>query len=233
MGDSSAFFCFGAAIPVGRERADARVESGSDATTDRQRGRKSPETGPEESRNGRRGEREIYRDIPESLRALIEPVVDEHDCELVDVEVTRPRGPGLLRIVVDSRAGDGRVPIERCAAISRELSTLLDATDFMPGAYRLEVSSPGLDRVLAREKDFEAAVGREIRAQTRRPLDGRKRYRGRLVAFESGVVRVEVDGELTEIPFEDIEKANTIYEFTSADFAKSSKARDSSQSGGM
>lgn len=160
-------------------------------------------------------------------------MVDEHDCELVDVEVTRPRGPGSLRVVVDSRAGDGRVSIERCAAISRELSTLLDATDFMPGPYRLEVSSPGLDRVLAREKDFEAAVGSEIRAQTRRPLDGRKRFRGRLVTFGSGVLELEVDGERVSIPFEEVEKANTIYEFTSADFAKTSKARDSSQSGGV
>jgi ribosome maturation factor RimP len=144
------------------------------------------------------------------------------------VEVTRPRGPGLLRIVVD-----GRVPVEKCAAISRELSTLLDAADFMPGAYQLEVSSPGLDRVLAREKDFEAAVSREIRVQTRRPLEGRKRYRGRLVAFEAGVLKLNVDGDLASIPFDEVEKANTIYEFTSADFAKESKLRGSSQSGGM
>lgn len=149
------------------------------------------------------------------------------------MEVTRPRGPGSLRVIVDSRAGDGRVPIERCAAISRELSTLFDAVDVMPGAYKLEVSSPGLDRILAREKDFEAAVSREIRVQTRRPLEGRKRFRGRLVAFEAGVLRMEVDGELALVPFEEVEKANTIYEFTSADFAKESKLRGSSQSGGM
>lgn len=167
------------------------------------------------------------------MRALIEPVVDEHDCELVDVEVTRPRGPGLFRVVVDSRAGDGRVPIERCASISRELSTLLDAADLMPGAYRLEVSSPGLDRVLTREKDFEAAVGKEIRVQTRRPLEGRKRFRGRLVAFEAGVLKMNVDGDPALIPFDEVEKANTIYEFTSADFAKESRLRDSSQSGGV
>lgn len=184
---------------------------------------------------GARGREEanIYRDIPEPMRALIEPVVDEHDCELVDVEVTRPRGPGLLRIVVDSRAGDGRVPIERCAAISRELSTLLDAADFMPGAYRLEVSSPGLDRMLTREKDFDAAVGKEIRVQTRRPLEGRKRFRGRLVSFDAGVLKMNVDGDPALIPFDEVEKANTIYEFTSADFAKESRLRDSSQSGGV
>ncbi len=167
------------------------------------------------------------------MRALIEPVVDEHDCELVDVEVTRPRGPGLLRVVVDSRAGDGRVPIERCAAISRELSTLFDAADLMPGAYRLEVSSPGLDRMLTREKDFEAAVGKEIRVQTRRPLEGRKRFRGRLIAFDAGVLKMNVDGDPALIPFDEVEKANSIYEFTSADFAKESRLRDSSQSGGV
>jgi ribosome maturation factor RimP len=185
------------------------------------------------SKGPRGGGRHIYRDIPEPLRTLIEPVVEEHGCELVDVELTRPRGPGLLRVVVDSRAGDGRVPIEECASVSRELSTLLDATDFMPGAYRLEVSSPGLDRVLAREKDFEAAVSQEIRVQTRRPLEGRKRYRGRLVAFEAGVLKLNVDGDLASIPFDEVEKANTIYEFTRADFAKESAAGGSSQSGGM
>jgi ribosome maturation factor RimP len=207
VGDSSAFFCFGASVPAGgRERKTSRKT---------------------------RGGAEIYRDIPEPLRALIEPVVDEHECELVDVEVTRPRGPGLLRIVVDSRVGDGRVPIERCASISRELSTLLDAADVMPGAYRLEVSSPGLDRMLSRERDFEAAVGKEIRVQTRRPVEGRKRYRGRLTSFEAGVLKMNVDGDLALIPFDEVEKANTIYEFTSADFAKESGVSDSSQSGGV
>jgi ribosome maturation factor RimP len=126
VGVSSAFFVWG---PRCRPAAGLRV------------------SGEEES--------EIYRDIPEDLRALIEPVVHEHGCELVDVEVARGQGKGLLRIVVDTPQADGRVPIERCVAISREVETLLDAADAMPGAYQLEVSSPGLDRVLAREKDFK------------------------------------------------------------------------------
>lgn len=182
-----------------------------------------------------RGGPKIYRDIPDPLRALIEPVVDEHGCELVDVELTRGQGRGLLRIVVDTPALDGRVPIERCVAISREVETLLDAGDVMPGAYQLEVSSPGLDRVLSREKDFRAACGREIKLRTRRPVEGRKRYRGRLLAFEQGALKMEVDGEEALIPFDEVEKANTVYEFTSADFAKrrESGRRDSSESGGV
>ena len=164
---------------------------------------------------------------------MIEPVVDEHDCELVDVEVARNRGTGLMRITVDNPNGDGRVAIQRCVAISREVETLLDAADSMPGAYQLEVSSPGMDRVLGREKDFAAVINREVKLRTRRPIDGRKRYRGRLVSLESGVLKVEIDGEEVLIPFEEVEKANSIYEFTSADFAKESSRRGSSQSGGV
>lgn len=164
---------------------------------------------------------------------MIEPVVDENDCELVDVEIARNQGRGLLRITVDSPSGDGRVPISTCVAISREVETLLDAEDSMPGAYQLEVSSPGLDRVLGREKDFVAAIDHEVKLRTRRPIEGRKRYRGRLVSFESGVLKMNVDGEEALIPFDEVEKANTIYEFTSADFAKKSPRSGSSQSGGM
>lgn len=164
---------------------------------------------------------------------MIEPVVDEHDCELVDVEVARNRGTGLLRITVDNPNGDGQVAITRCVSISREIETLLDAADSMPGAYQLEVSSPGLDRVLGREKDFVAAIHQEVKLRTRRPIEGRKRYRGRLISFESGALKIDVDGEEVLIPIDDVEKANSIYEFTSADFAKESSRRGSSQSGGV
>ena len=166
---------------------------------------------------------------------MIEPVVREHECELVDVEVARNRGTGLVRIIVDNPNSDGRVAIERCVAISREVETLMDAADLMSGTYKLEVSSPGLDRVLGREKDFAAAVDGEIKLQIGRPIEGRKRFRGRLVSFEAGVLKMRVDGMdggLVLIPIDDVEKANSIYEFTSADFAKKSGLRSSSQSGG-
>lgn len=148
----------------------------------------------------------------------------EHGCELVDVETARDRGQGLLRITVDSPAGDGRVPIERCVAISREVETLLDTAEAMPGAYRLEVSSPGLDRLLGREKDFVAAAGQRIKLRTRRPIEGRKRFTGRLVAVESGppcTLKIEVEGDdVASIRLDDVEKANSIYQFTSADFER-------------
>ena len=124
-------------------------------------------------------------------------------------------------------------------SISREVETLLDAAESMSGAYQLEVSSPGLSRVLGREKDFVAAVDHVVKLRTSRPIEGRKRFRGRLLSLESGALKINIDGEETSIPFDAVEKANTIYEFTSADFsdaksaksAKKSKRSGSSRSG--
>lgn len=205
----------------------------------------------------------------------------DHECELVDVEMTQnsaqAKSRGLLRITVDSPSGDGRVPIERCVAISREVETLLDAGDAIPGAYQLEVSSPGLDRVLGREKDFIAAIDQVVKLRTSRPIEGRKRFRGRLISVEaeqaeeaglgetetehgadtaneetepegpraeegatsiststSGatsnasarkILKLMIDGEVARVPLDDVEKANSIYEFTSADFSHADSAK--------
>ena len=166
----------------------------------------------------------MYRDIPDDLRALIEPVVEDHGFDLVDVVVTRGAGSGVVRITIDSAQGDGRVPVDVCAEVSREVESQLDAREAIAGSYRLEVSSPGLDRTLAREKDFTAACGEEVKIKTRRPLDGRRRFKGVLIAFDAGIARVAVDGREIEIPFDEIEKANKHYKFSRADF---SAARES------
>jgi ribosome maturation factor RimP len=167
----------------------------------------------------------MYRDIPEELRSLVEPVVEDAGFELVDLVLQRGRPPWLLRVTVDTPEGDGRVPVDRCAEVSREIETQLDATDAIPSAYRLEVSSPGLDRVLAREKDFVAVRGSEVSVETRRVIDGRRRFRGRLIDFADDTARVQVDGVEYAIPFADVAKARVIYEFTAADFAGDVGAR--------
>ncbi len=161
----------------------------------------------------------MYHDIPEDLKLLIEPVVQEQGCDLVDVGVKRSAAEGLIRVVIDSASGDGRVSIESIESISREVEIQLDAADFMPGRYRLEVSSPGLDRILAREKDFVAALGSQISLQTRRPIESRKRFKGILTGFEDGVARIEVDSGEVKIPFGEVERANSIYQFSRDDFA--------------
>jgi len=161
----------------------------------------------------------MYRDIPEDLLALIEPVVEDTGLELVDVKITRGRPPWFVRITIDTPLLDGRVSVDRCAAVSREIAVQFDATDAIPSAYRLEVSSPGLDRILAREKDFAAACGSEVRIETHQPLEGRRRFRGVLVSFEGGTAKVCVDGREVGIPFTEVARANAIYNFTPADFS--------------
>ena len=161
----------------------------------------------------------MYADIPADLLALVEPIVEDHGLEVVDIEIQQGH-PGMLRLTIDNDTGDGRVPVDALVGLSREVETQLDAADWMSGGYRLEVSSPGLDRALSREKDFAAVcgMGRQVKVRTRRPMEGRRKFSGELVAFEDGNVRLASDGVEVVIPFGEIEKANAVYKFTSADF---------------
>ena len=166
----------------------------------------------------------MYADIPADLLALLEPIVQMHGLEIVDVEVHAGH-PGMLRVTVDNDSGDGKVAVDSLVSLSREVETQLDAADWMRSAYRLEVTSPGLDRTFGREKDFAAAsvIGSEVKVRTRRPIDGRRRFSGLLVAFEDRTVVLASDGVELAIPFDDVEKANTVYKFTSADFKERAK----------
>lgn len=162
----------------------------------------------------------MYRDIPDDLRSLIEPVARDHDLEVVDVVFHRGRAPHRLVVVVDNPSGDGRVSIDACAALSRELSTHLDASSAIDARYTLEVTSPGLDRVLGREKDFEKVCGQTVKLETREARFGSRKFRGKLIAFADGDATLLVDGAERVIPFEDVVRAHSVYEFTREDFAK-------------
>jgi ribosome maturation factor RimP len=100
--------------------------------------------------------------------------------------------------------------VENCAEISRDLSALLDVEDPIPEAYALEVSSPGIDRPLTRLQDYERFAGFEARIETKRPLDGRRKFTGRLAGVRGE--RVAIGGETgeAEIPFDEIERANLV-----------------------
>jgi len=153
----------------------------------------------------------MYRDIAEKLLRCIEPVAQAHGLELVDVQQSGGRGRGHLRVVVDTPEGNGRVGVDDCARVSRELSHSPDLDAALPGAYVLEVCSPGLDRVLAREIDFQRAIGQRVRLETREPIDGRRKFRGELVAFADGEIHLQVDGAGVRIPFEQVARANAVY----------------------
>jgi ribosome maturation factor RimP len=121
---------------------------------------------------------------------LIEPALQDGGFRLVRVAITGQEGK---TVQVMAERTDGTMSIEDCEAVSREISPLLDVHDPVAGSYRLEVSSPGIDRPLVRPSDFEDWSGYEAKIELKEPIDGRKRFRGTLEGFEDGEVRIAVD----------------------------------------
>ena len=115
--------------------------------------------------------------------ALIEPVLEDMGFRLVRVVMSRRDG-GTIQIMAD-QAG-GTINVDDCADISRRLSPLLDAHDPIKGRYFLEISSPGIDRILVRPSDFEDWAGDEAKVELTELIDGRRRFRGILEGYEDG-----------------------------------------------
>jgi len=121
------------------------------------------------------------------IAALVEPALEDLGFRLVRVQILGRDGQTVQ--IMAERAG-GTITIEDCEAISRQLSPLLDAHDPLPGSYRLEISSPGIDRPLVRPSDFEDWADHEAKIELKEQVGGRKRYRGVLEGFEDGEVRM-------------------------------------------
>ncbi|MBI1651281.1 ribosome maturation factor RimP [Hyphomicrobium sulfonivorans] len=124
------------------------------------------------------------------IAELIEPALEGAGFRLVRVSITGQDG-NTVQIMAERP--DGSMTIDDCETISKEVSPLLDVHDPIDGAYRLEVSSPGIDRPLVRPSDFEDWAGHEAKIELKELIDGRKRFRGFLEGFEDGEVRIEVD----------------------------------------
>ena len=155
-----------------------------------------------------------------SLEHIIDPICRAHGVELVDVRYLRePRG-AVIRVIIDRERPEvevgSAVSLEDCTAVSRDVSTALDVhDDVLPsGAYRLEVSSPGLERPLVRLRDFERFCGREVKLRTRAPIDKRRRFHGKLLRVVDGKIELNQDGRVLLIPHEDIAQANLVYRFS-------------------
>ena len=139
---------------------------------------------------------------------LIEPTLHDMGLELVRVLMSGGQRP-TLQVMVE-RSDRGSVTLDQCAEVSHALSAVLDVADPLPGAYRLEVTSPGLDRPLVRRGDYERFAGLEARLETELPIEGRRRFRGRLLGIADDQVRLALlEGE-TSIPFDAIKKAKLV-----------------------
>ena len=123
------------------------------------------------------------------IAALVEPVLEDMGFRLVRVVMSKRDG-ATIQIMVD-KAG-GTIVVQDCADISRRLSPLFDAHDPIKDRYYLEVSSPGIDRILVRPSDFEDWAGYEVKVELKELIDGRKRFRGILEGYADGEMRLEV-----------------------------------------
>jgi len=141
------------------------------------------------------------------LLAICEPVVIGAGYELVDVEYSRDQAGSLVRVFVD---GPGGIGFDDCEAISRELSAVLDVEDVVTEAYRFEVSSPGLSRPLRTVEHFRAQLGAVAKVVLAHGIDGRRNFKGELVAVEPESVVMTVEGTTFHLPFADIDSAKRV-----------------------
>lgn len=132
----------------------------------------------------------IETGVAAKVAELAEPLLLELGFRLVRVQLTGRDGQTLQ---IMAERPDGRLSADECARISRALSPVLDAYDPVPGAYRLEVSSPGIDRPLVRAEDFERWAGHEVRIELSEPVGGQKRFRGVIEGYSDGEARIETE----------------------------------------
>lgn len=144
------------------------------------------------------------------LTQLVAPVVDDFGCELVDLQFRREAPGWVLRLVIDHENGVG---IDDCARISREVAHLLEVEDPIEQAYSLEVSSPGLDRPLKKERDFVRCKGKKAKVVVREPIDGQNPFIGLIEEVTQESVTLRTDHGIIEIPFARMKKARLVVEF--------------------
>ncbi|MDO4339864.1 MAG: ribosome maturation factor RimP [Eubacteriales bacterium] len=127
----------------------------------------------------------------QKAEALLTPIVNAHGFELVDVEYVKEAGNWYLRGYIDKPGG---ITVNDCEAVSRTFSDRLDEEDFIEDSYIMEISSPGLDRPLKKEKDYARSMGKLVEIRTYRPIEKRKEFCGVLTAYDSNSVTIEEEG---------------------------------------
>ena len=147
--------------------------------------------------------------VTQSVTELIEPGLLADGLELVDVEFKKEGKNWILRIYIDREGG---VTLADCQKVSRLAGDLIEVEEVIEPVYTLEVSSPGLNRVLKKEKDFHKYSGKKIYVQCHAPMDGRKKFTGILTDFIDQSIHLEVDGQHYTIPLNLVAKANLVIE---------------------
>ncbi len=139
-----------------------------------------------------------------SLLAALEPRAQECGVEIVTVEVVGAKKAPTIRVYIDTADG---VSFDELSAAQAWINEIMDDIDPFPGAYTLEVSSPGIDRPLRTLDHFRRFAGEQASVQTSRPIEGRSRWTGALSGVEGDLVLIEVDGETFKVPIDSMKRA--------------------------
>lgn len=158
------------------------------------------------------------------VERLASMVAGRHGLVLAGIEVLGEGRRTIVRVSVESEGG---VSVEHCASVAEELGRALDLHDPIPHAYTLEVASPGLDRPFYSEADFVRFAGRKVEVTTYAPIDGRRRWKGRLLGLEGDQVTLDVDGQITHLPLAGVARARLSVDMEDLreDFARGGHAR--------
>ena len=145
--------------------------------------------------------------MQEQLDQLIRAVVTGLGFQVWGYEYRPQSESALLRIFIENEGG---VSIDNCTQVSRQIGAALDVEDLIPVAYILEVSSPGIDRVLFSPEQYSAYVGETVKVRTRTPIESRRNFRGTLEGVSDTHVTISVDNEQFEIPFDVVDRARLV-----------------------
>ncbi|MCW9035496.1 MAG: ribosome maturation factor RimP [Rhodospirillales bacterium] len=145
---------------------------------------------------------------PAKIESLIAPTLEDMGFNIVRIEMMGQEGR-ILQIMAE-RKDEEAMTVENCAEISRAISAILEVEDPIAGAFTLEVSSPGLDRPLVSERDFERFSGKVAKIELSRPHEGQKRYKGCLDGIEDGIVKMNVGDDVVKVAFADISRAKLV-----------------------
>lgn len=148
--------------------------------------------------------------IEEKVQELLEPIINKLGYDLYDVIYTKEGKDYYLKIFIDKEEGIG---IEDCEKVNNEINDILDEKDLIPESYFLEVSSPGVERLLRKEKHFLKNIGKEIIIKLYRPINKKREFTGLLNSFENGIVTLELEKEILKFELKDIVSVNTVFDF--------------------
>ncbi|MFM2482895.1 ribosome maturation factor RimP [Celerinatantimonas sp. YJH-8] len=148
--------------------------------------------------------------IEQRLTEMLEPAVDALGFELLGVEFVSAGKHSVLRLYIDHEQG---ITVDDCAAVSYQVSAILDVEDPINTEYNLEVSSPGMDRPLFKAEHYQRVIGEIIFVQLRMPVANRRKWQGTLLSVEGEMITLDVDSEQQRIALSNVQKAHLIPQF--------------------